>query len=235
MAVPTSIPAKAANSVILKPADASQQTGSERKQKQVESATLPSQTPTDKSATSNTTPTKSDLAAVLLPVKVVQPPASAQLNVTIDNKQYQLNKTAELQKLLQQTAQVVIANGQAKLLARAAANTNQAQIQAQVITNQVNNTSAVQATPTNSTAPQPSQTVTTQLILLAQPIQLVLPPALEELAKQNGVSTQQLATLAARVQGYPLPTAVLAHGQLTFSIGTSIPLQQIYHSKPDNI
>ncbi|WP_350432846.1 flagellar hook-length control protein FliK [Shewanella sp. H8] len=224
MAVPTTFPAKTVNTVISKPADASQQTVPEKKQTQANNPPLPTQTSSDKSVVSTSAAAKSDLAAVLLPVKVVQPPASAQLDVTIENKQYQLNKTAELQKLLQQTAQVVIASDQAKLVARAEANANQAQIQAQVLNNQASGISPLQTTPTSSTTPQPTQTLATQIILLAQPIQLALPPALEELAKQNGVSTQQLAALAARVQGYPLPTAVLSQGQLTFSSGTSIQL-----------
>ncbi|WP_137221983.1 flagellar hook-length control protein FliK [Shewanella sp. MEBiC00475] len=224
MTVPTTFPAKAVNTVIPKPADASQQTVPEKKQTQANNASLPTQTSNDKSVVSTSAATKSDLAAVLLPVKVVQPPASAQLDVTIENNQYQLNKTAELQKLLQQTAQVVIASDQAKLVARAATNASQAQIQTQVLNNQVNSTSALQTTPTSPAVPQSTHTLATQIILLAQPIQLALPPALEELAKQNGVSTQQLAALAARAQGYPLPTAVLAQGQLTFSSGTSIQL-----------
>ncbi|MBB1382373.1 hypothetical protein H5071_10525, partial [Shewanella sp. SR41-2] len=167
--------------------------------------------------------TKSDLAAVLLPVKVVQPPASAQLDISIENQQYRLNKTAELQKLLQQTAQVVIASDQAKLVARAVSSANLPVAQAEVINSQ-STSPAIPTTSAGSTATAPAQTVATQLVLLAQPIQLALPQGLEELAKQNGVSTQQLASLAARVQGYPLPTAIIDQGKLTFSGGTSIQL-----------
>ncbi|WP_351018082.1 hypothetical protein [Shewanella sp. AC91-MNA-CIBAN-0169] len=223
MAVPTTLPQKTVNTVTIKPADASPQKLAERKQTQTDSPSLPTKTSNDKSAVSSSSTTKSDLAAVLLPVKVLQPPANAQLDVTIENQQYQLNKTAELQKLLQQTAQVVIASDHAKLVARAVSSANVPVVQTEVINNQAT-TPVMSTASAGSTATSPAQTVTTQLVLLAQPIQLSLPQGLEELAKQNGVSTQQLATLATRTQGYPLPTAIIDQGKLTFSGGTSIQL-----------
>jgi hypothetical protein len=225
MTVPTTLPKKAVNTVTFKPADASQKPLSDRKQTQTDSASLPVQTSNEKSVLSTSSSTKSDLAPVLLAVKVLQPPASAQVSITIENQQYQLNKTAELQKLLQQTAQVVIASDQAKLLARAASSVNQPQGQVEVINNPVPAPTPLTAS-AGSTITSPAQTVATQLVLLAQPIQLALPQALEELAKQNGVSTQQLTTLATRPQGYPLPTAVIDQdqNQLTFAGGTSIKL-----------
>jgi hypothetical protein len=223
MAVPTTLPQKTVNTVTIKPADASPQKLSERKQTQTDSPSLPTKTSNDKSAVSSSSTTKSDLAAVLLPVKVLQSPANAQLDVTIENQQYQLNKTAELQKLLQQTAQVVIASDHAKLVARAVSSANVPVVQTEVINNQAT-TPVMSTASAGSTATSPAQTVTTQLVLLAQPIQLSLPQGLEELAKQNGVSTQQLATLATRTQGYPLPTAIIDQGKLTFSGGTSIQL-----------
>ncbi|WP_392342969.1 hypothetical protein [uncultured Shewanella sp.] len=223
MAVPTTLPQKTVNTGTIKPADASPQKLTERKQTQTDSPSLPTKTSNDKSAVSSSSTTKSDLAAVLLPVKVSQPPANAPLDVTIENQQYQLNKTAELQKLLQQTAQVVIASDHAKLVARAVSSANVPVVQTEVINNQAT-TPAMSTASAGSTATSPAQTVTTQLVLLAQPIQLSLPQGLEELAKQNGVSTQQLATLATRTQGYPLPTAIIDQGKLTFSSGTSIQL-----------
>jgi hypothetical protein len=223
MAVPTTLPQKTVNTGTIKPADASPQKLTERKQTQTDSPSLPTKTSNDKSAVSSSSTTKSDLAAVLLPVKVLQPPANAQLDVTIENQQYQLNKTAELQKLLQQTAQVVIASDHAKLVARAVSSANVPVVQTEVINNQAT-TPVMSTASAGSTATSPAQTVTTQLVLLAQPIQLSLPQGLEELAKQNGVSTQQLATLATRTQGYPLPTAIIDQGKLTFSGGTSIQL-----------
>ncbi|MBO1897075.1 hypothetical protein HNW13_015105 [Shewanella sp. BF02_Schw] len=223
MAVPTTLPQKTVNTGTIKPADASPQKLAERKQTQTDSPSLPTKTSNDKSAVSSSSTTKSDLAAVLLPVKVLQPPANAQLDVTIENQQYQLNKTAELQKLLQQTAQVVIASDHAKLVARAVSSANVPVVQTEVINNQAT-TPVMSTASAGSTATSPAQTVTTQLVLLAQPIQLSLPQGLEELAKQNGVSTQQLATLATRTQGYPLPTAIIDQGKLTFSGGTSIQL-----------
>ncbi|MEH6465331.1 MAG: flagellar hook-length control protein FliK [Shewanella psychromarinicola] len=225
MTVPTTLPKKAVNTVTFKPADASQKPLPDRKQTQTDSASLPVQTSNEKSVLSSSSSTKSDLAPVLLAVKVLQPPASAQVSITIENQQYQLNKTAELQKLLQQTAQVVIASDQAKLLARAASSVNQPQGQVEVVNNPVPAPTPLTAS-AGSTITSPAQTVATQLVLLAQPIQLALPQALEELAKQNGVSTQQLTTLATRPQGYPLPTAVIDQdqNQLTFAGGTSIKL-----------
>ena len=225
MAVPTTLTPKAVNNVTFKPADASQSSVAERKPTQSNSDAVPTKTTNDKSVSSSSTsaPSKSDLSSVLLPVKVSQPPTSAQLDVTIENQQYQLSKTAELQKLLQQTAQVVIASDQAKLVTRAVASVNQPQVQAELINNSVAPVTLVPGS-TVSAPPLPTQTVSTQLILLAQAIQLALPQALEALAKQNGVSTQQLATLATRPQGYPLPTAVIDQGQLTFASGTSITL-----------
>ncbi|WP_351123505.1 flagellar hook-length control protein FliK [Shewanella sp. T24-MNA-CIBAN-0130] len=225
MTVPTTLPKKAVNTDTFKPADASQKPLSDRKQTQTDSASLPVQTSNEKSVLSTSSSTKSDLAPVLLAVKVLQPPASAQVSITIENQHYQLNKTAELQKLLQQTAQVVIASDQAKLLARAASSVNQPQGQVEVINNPVPAPTPLTAS-AGSTITSPAQTVATQLVLLAQPIQLALPQAFEELAKQNGVSTQQLTTLATRPQGYPLPTAVIDQdqNQLTFAGGTSIKL-----------
>ncbi|MBB1322675.1 hypothetical protein [Shewanella sp. SR43-8] len=225
MAVPTTLTPKAVNNVTFKPADASQSSVAERKPTQSNSDAVPTKKSNDKSVSSSSTsaPSKSDLSSVLLPVKVSQPPTSAQLDVTIENQQYQLSKTAELQKLLQQTAQVVIASDQAKLVTRAVASVNQPQVQAELINNSVAPVTLVPGS-TVSAPPLPTQTVSTQLILLAQAIQLALPQALEALAKQNGVSTQQLATLATRPQGYPLPTAVIDQGQLTFASGTSITL-----------
>tara|TARA_R110002167_G_C12707356_1_gene655439 strand:+ start:114816 stop:116948 length:2133 start_codon:yes stop_codon:yes gene_type:complete len=223
MAVPTTLPQKPVNTVTIKPVDVSPQALTERKQTQTDSTSLPAKTSNEKSVVSNSSTTKSDLAAVLLPVKVGQPPASAQLDISIENQQYQLNKTAELQKLLQQTAQVVITSDQAKLVARAVSSVNLPVAQAEVINSQ-STSPAIPTASAGSTATPPAQTVATQLVLLAQPIQLALPQGLEELAKQNGVSTQQLASLAARVQGYPLPTAIIDQGKLTFSGGTSIQL-----------
>ena len=225
MAVPTTLTPKAVNNVTFKPADASQSSVAERKPTQSNSDAVPTKTSNDKSVSSSSTsaPSKSDLSSVLLPVKVSQPPTSAQIDVTIENQQYQLSKTAELQKLLQQTAQVVIASDQAKLVTRAVASVNQPQVQAELINNSVAPATQVPGSAV-SAPPLPTQTVSTQLILLAQSIQLALPQALEALAKQNGVSTQQLATLATRPQGYPLPTAVIDQGQLTFASGTSITL-----------
>ncbi|MGI2224741.1 hypothetical protein [Shewanella frigidimarina] len=223
MAVPTTLPQKPVNTVTIKPVDVSPQALTERKQTQTDSTSLPAKTSNEKSVVSNSSTTKSDLAAVLLPVKVGQPPASAQLDISIENQQYQLNKTAELQKLLQQTAQVVITSDQAKLVARAVSSVNLPVAQAEVINSQ-STSPAIPTASAGSTATAPAQTVATQLVLLAQPIQLALPQGLEELAKQNGVSTQQLATLATRTQGYPLPTAIIDQGKLTFSSGTSIQL-----------
>jgi hypothetical protein len=161
-----------------------------------------------KHITSNIT---SDLSAMLLPVQVQQKQTSVntQINVAIQEQQYLLNKTAELQKLLQQTSQIVISNEQAKSVARAAM--TQVAIPADV---------AQLATQTMASA----KPIPAQLILLAQTVQFALPQSLTELAAQNGVSTKQLMTLASRPQGYPLPTAHISQGQLTFTDGPTVQL-----------
>ncbi|WP_418357244.1 hypothetical protein ACNH6B_13435 [Shewanella basaltis] len=161
-----------------------------------------------KHITSNIT---SDLSAMLLPVQIQQKQTSVntQINVAIQEQQYLLNKTAELQKLLQQTSQIVISNEQAKSVARAAM--TQVAIPADV---------AQLATQTMASA----NPIPAQLILLAQTVQFALPQSLTELAAQNGVSTKQLMTLASRPQGYPLPTAHISQGQLTFTDGPTVQL-----------
>ena len=163
---------------------------------------------TAKHITSNIT---SDLSAMLLPVQVQQKQTSVstQINVAIQEQQFLLNKTAELQKLLQQTSQIVISNEQAKSVARAAM--TQVAIPADA---------AQLATQTMASA----KPIPAQLILLAQTVQFALPQSLTELAAQNGVSTKQLMTLASRPQGYPLPTAHISQGQLTFTDGPAVQL-----------
>lgn len=64
----------------------------------------------------------------------------------------------------------------------------------------------------------------TSVTLLGQAIQISLPSALQALANQNGVSTQQLNQLAHRDQGYPLGIASADLSKLIFDNGTSIPL-----------
>ncbi|MCL1112933.1 hypothetical protein L2703_04890 [Shewanella basaltis] len=183
------------------PANASQANTSAPQQTQSSSETA-------KHITSNIT---SDLSAMLLPVQVQQKQTSVntQINVAIQEQQYLLNKTAELQKLLQQTSQIVISNEQAKSVARAAM--TQVAIPADV---------AQLATQTMASA----KPIPAQLILLAQTVQFALPQSLTELAAQNGVSTKQLMTLASRPQGYPLPTAHISQGQLTFTDGPTVQL-----------
>ena len=70
----------------------------------------------------------------------------------------------------------------------------------------------------------PNQQVQTQLILLAQAIQIKLPTTLIALAVKNGVSTEQLSQLASRPQGYPLPNAIINQQQLSFVDGPTIKL-----------
>jgi hypothetical protein len=63
------------------------------------------------------------------------------------------------------------------------------------------------------------------MTLLGQTIQIALPSSLNTLANQNGVSNQQLSTLASRTQGYPLGLTQVEGGKLTFDNGTSIALE----------
>ncbi|WP_394128903.1 hypothetical protein [Shewanella maritima] len=66
--------------------------------------------------------------------------------------------------------------------------------------------------------------ISSQVLLLAQAIIIKLPESLQSLAQQNGVSQQQLAQLASRPQGYPLPVANVEGKHLTFAQGASIKL-----------
>ncbi|MCE9686722.1 hypothetical protein LZP73_10940 [Shewanella sp. AS16] len=63
-----------------------------------------------------------------------------------------------------------------------------------------------------------------KLLGLGAAVEFKLPSALLALARQNGVSTEQLTQLAARPQGYPLPIASLQAQQLSFSGSTNIHL-----------
>ncbi|MCT8985814.1 hypothetical protein [Shewanella phaeophyticola] len=212
MAVPpTNTATTTPNSATQKAANASQQVSPDIQQKQTVTA-------------STTTPkATSDLDAVLLPVKLQQPKTtvSTDLDITIQNQQYQLTKTAELQKLLQQTAQVVMTSEQVKAVTKAA---NLAFTQESNTTQPTN--SSQQFAPAVTTNQPTVSVISTQLVLLAQSINLTLPTSLTELAQQNGVSTQQLTSLASRPQGYTLPTAQVSQGLLTFTDGPSIKLPQ---------
>lgn len=210
MAVPpTNIATTKPNSATQKSANASQQMSPEILHKQ------------DSTTSTTTSKATTDLAAVLLPVKLQQPQStvSTQLDITIENQQYQLTKTAELHKLLQQTNQVVMTSEQVKAVTKAA---NLALIQG---ANTVLPTSVPhQLTPGVTAPPSTVSVISTQLVLLAQTINLALPAPLTELAQKNGVSTEQLTSLASRPQGYTLPTAQVSQGVLTFTHGPSIKL-----------
>ncbi|MBB1268054.1 hypothetical protein [Shewanella sp. SR44-3] len=63
-----------------------------------------------------------------------------------------------------------------------------------------------------------------KLTLLGQSIQISLPGSLQLLANKNGVSDQQLQSLAQRTQGYPLGITQSQGNKLSFENGTSISL-----------
>ena len=208
MVLPTTT-STSVSSTTSKPASASQPNTSENQQVQS----------TSESQKSLQAKVKSDLSSLLLPVQVQQKqtPVNAQVNITIQEQQYQLSKTAELQKILHQATQIVISHDQAKQLAATARLTSAVELAP----------ATSSTTPTSSTAQASGiniKPISTQLILLAQTVQFALPQPLTDLATQNGVSTTQLAALASRAQGYPLPTAQISQGQLTFTDGPSLKL-----------
>ena len=159
----------------------------------------------------------------LQPVQVITPEPGATpsqtVNVAIANQQYQLNLSAELQKLLQTTSKLMITADAVKAI-------NLQKISLE--------TGLAPSTPTVS---QPkaiigqNPQIQGQLVLLAQAIQIKLPASLTALAAQNGVSTTQLSQLASRPQGYPLPNAFINQQQLTFVDGPTIKLDNISLTK----
>ncbi|MGI2853505.1 hypothetical protein ACRTDR_04715 [Shewanella algae] len=70
--------------------------------------------------------------------------------------------------------------------------------------------------------PEIIQGKTTQLLLLANEVQIKLPDALMQLAAKNGISQTTLQQLATRPQGYPLPMLTVSQGEMRFANGTSI-------------
>ncbi|WP_434930131.1 hypothetical protein ACRWQM_11895 [Shewanella sp. HL-SH5] len=154
---------------------------------------------------------------------------SQNMNITIANQQYQFNLTAELQKIFQNSAQIVIT-------ADAAKEVNQQRI---AVINTLMQTASLDGAPklassstsTSSSMLAPNHQVQTQLILLAQAIQIKLPTTLIALAVKNGVSTEQLSQLASRPQGYPLPNAIINQQQLSFVDGPTIKLDHAHLAK----
>ncbi|QIR14010.1 hypothetical protein [Shewanella aestuarii] len=158
------------------------------------------------------------------PVVISYPatPTNTMVNVTIAKQEYQLNLTAELQKLLANTQQVIISSDSFKQL------TLQTMAKLELL-NQAANHKAPAQTHTSENPNQQTSTNTsiqTKLLLLAQTIQIKLPNSLMSLANQNGVSTEQLTQLASRPQGYPLPNAIVANKQLLFVDGPTIQLDK---------
>ena len=70
--------------------------------------------------------------------------------------------------------------------------------------------------------PEIIQGKNTQLLLLANEVQIKLPDALMQLAAKNGISQTTLQQLATRPQGYPLPMVTVSQGEMRFANGTSI-------------
>ncbi|MCL1066521.1 hypothetical protein L2735_06820 [Shewanella olleyana] len=61
-----------------------------------------------------------------------------------------------------------------------------------------------------------------QIVIVSQAIKFNLPDEILQLAKSNGVSSQQLLALATRPQGYPLPSVEINNNKLHFENGTHI-------------
>ncbi|UCX05295.1 hypothetical protein [Shewanella glacialimarina] len=152
---------------------------------------------------------------------------SQNMNITIANQQYQFNLTAELQKIFQNSAQIVITADAAKEvnLQRIAV------INTLIQTASLDGASKLASTSTSTSMLAPNHQVQTQLILLAQTIQIKLPTTLIALAVKNGVSTEQLSQLASRPQGYPLPNAIINQQQLSFVDGPTIKLDHAHLAK----
>ncbi|WP_434940413.1 hypothetical protein ACRWQN_08105 [Shewanella sp. HL-SH8] len=150
---------------------------------------------------------------------------SQNINITIANQQYQFNLTAELQKIFQNSAQIVIT-------ADAAKEVNQQRV---AVINTLMQTASLDGAPklasSSTSMLGPNHQVQTQLILLAQAIQIKLPTTLIALAVKNGVSTEQLSQLASRPQGYPLPNAIINQQQLSFVDGPTIKLDHAHLAK----
>ncbi|WP_434952477.1 hypothetical protein ACRWQL_04045 [Shewanella sp. HL-SH4] len=154
---------------------------------------------------------------------------SQNMNITIANQQYQFNLTAELQKIFQNSAQIVITADAAK----------EVNLQRIAVINTLMQTASLDGVPklasssksTSSSMLAPNHQVQTQLILLAQAIQIKLPTTLIALAVKNGVSTEQLSQLASRPQGYPLPNAIINQQQLSFVDGPTIKLDHAHLAK----
>jgi len=159
----------------------------------------------------------------LQPVQLITPQSgttpSQTVNVTIANQQFQLNLTAELQKLLQTTNKIMITADAIKAISL-----QKLSLAADLPTSQPT------VSPTKPILEQ-NQLIQSQLVLLAQAIQIKLPASLTALATQNGVSTSQLSQLASRPQGYPLPNAIINQQLLTFVDGPTIKLDNVSLTK----
>ncbi|SUI75529.1 hypothetical protein [Shewanella morhuae] len=78
----------------------------------------------------------------------------------------------------------------------------------------------MQNTNASSASPPTALNATNQLLALASPIVLKVPDAIINLAQQNGITSAQLESLAARVQGYPLPNVTIVNKEFHFTNGT---------------
>jgi hypothetical protein len=151
-----------------------------------------------KSSTSTTsTSAPNGVANSPEPSSAIKLPATISQNVTADGV----------------TTQITVQDKQYQLAVVSALKASQSQNQTVQVLVDVSTIKALQQGQTN-----------TSVTLLGQAIQISLPSALQALANQNGVSTQQLNQLAHRDQGYPLGIASADLSKLIFDNGTSIPL-----------
>ena len=74
--------------------------------------------------------------------------------------------------------------------------------------------------------PEVMQGRASQLLVLAEAIQIKLPDALTQLASQNGIPMPLLMQLASRPQGYPLPPVTVEKNDMRFAGGTVITIPQ---------
>ncbi|WP_153913886.1 hypothetical protein [Shewanella sp. TC10] len=116
------------------------------------------------------------------------------LAIEVDGKLFQIQTNEQLRQLIQSGAKVMLS---------------------------ADNLSQLQAMPTSAVNAQ-NQQVLKQIVIASQAIKLNLPDEILQLAKSNGVSSQQLLALATRTQGYQLPSVEINNNRLHFDNGTKI-------------
>ncbi|GIU53458.1 hypothetical protein [Shewanella sp. KT0246] len=119
---------------------------------------------------------------------------SDSIAIVIDGRHYQFKANEQISRLIQTGAKLMLNAGNLQQL-------------------QTMNAQAVNSA---------NQPLNQQIVLVSQAIKLNLPIEILNLAQSNGVSSQQLLTLASRPQGYPLPLVEINTNRLRFENGTNV-------------